>query len=79
MGIIIDGDLWCVLEWGGDVCILMVWEMMTVGLCMVELVVLVVVVLVKMSECKITSLLVVEGECLVGLLYIYDVLYVGIW
>lgn len=77
-GIFIDGDLCCVFDMGVDVCQLSIVDVMTLGGICVCFGILVVEVLNLMQFCYIIFVMVVDGDYLFGVLYMYDLLCVGV-
>lgn len=77
-GIFIDGDLCCVFDMGGDMCQLGIVEVMMSGGICVCFGIFVVDVLNLMQFCYIIFVLVVDGDQLFGVLYMYDFLCVGV-
>lgn len=79
VGIFIDGDLCCVLDWGIDVCQVIIDQVMIVYGKIVCVEIFVVEVLKIMEDNKIGVLVVVDvDDCLVGVLNMYDLLCVGV-
>lgn len=79
IGLFIDGDLCWVLDSVLDVCIVKIVDVMICNLCIIGVDQLVVEVVWQMEIQKINGLIVVDGQgCVVGVLNIYDLLWVWV-